>query len=118
MLQTTPDINSSPPYDELRRLYSKLFSLGYLNTDINTKFALISLINYVTYQMRQKNPDVTHYKVIKKIIGEELPEDFIKGLAVICEDFSYGCTTFPLFGLKPKEIINTIRDILHKYLPF
>ena len=98
MLQ--PDIVTSPPYNEMRRMYSKLFSLGYLNTDINTKFALISLICYVTYKAKMKKSDVTHYQILMNITKDKpLPEDYIKGLAVVCEDFSYGCTTFPTFNI-------------------
>ena len=134
MLQ--PDIVTSPPYNEMRRMYSKLFSLGYLNTDINTKFALISLICYVTYKAKMKKSDVTHYQILMNnafVINDDicyrsqdayitkdkpLPEDYIKGLAVVCEDFSYGCTTFPTFNIKPSEIVKTIQDILSKSLPF
>ena len=114
-----PDIVTSPSYNEMRRMYSKLFSLGYLNTDINTKFALISLICYVTYKAKMKKSDVTHYQILMNITKDKpLPEDYIKGLAVVCEDFSYGCATFPTFNIKPSEIVKTIQDILSKSLPF
>ena len=47
-----------------------------------------------------------------------LPEDFIKGLAIVCEDFSYQCQDFPVFGLKGNEIVKEIKNILSTYLPF
>ena len=47
-----------------------------------------------------------------------LPEDFIKGLAIVCEDFSYQCQSFPVFGLKGNEIVKEIKNILSTYLPF
>lgn len=107
-------------YDELKRLYSEYFSLHYLNTnDISEKFALISLICYVTYKTKLKKPDVTHYQIIMKLsqnIG--LDEDFIKGLSIVCEDFSYGCTEFPTFGLKGKAILEKIVEILKNFMPF
>lgn len=114
------DINNDGlPYNQLREYYSKNFSLGYLNTDINNKFALISLICYITYSMKMKKPDVTTYQVIMKLSeGLGLPESFIKGLAVICEDFLYGCKDFPMFGLKQSEIVSTIKGILKNYIPF
>ena len=31
-----------------RLVYNKYFSLGYLGKDINNKFAIISLISYIT----------------------------------------------------------------------
>lgn len=105
-------------YDELRNFYADNFSLGNLATDIKNKFALISLICYIVHNMKAKKPDVSYYQVIYKI-DPQLPEEFIKALAIICEDFSYGCTNFPTFELKSnKEIISTIKDILSTYLPF
>ena len=57
------DIITTPSYEEMQQLYSRYYSLGYL-----------------CYKLRQKKPDVTPYRIIKKIIGDNLPEDFIKGL--------------------------------------
>lgn len=107
-------------YDELRRIYSENFSLHYLNSnDISKKFALISLICYVTYKTQLKKPDVTHYQIIMKVSQNlGLPEDFIKGLAIVCEDFSYGCTEFPTFGLEGKDILKQIIEILKSFVPF
>jgi hypothetical protein len=104
-------------YDELKKIYIENFSLGYLNTDINNKFALISLICYITMKAKMKKPDVTTYQIIMKIYND-LPEDFIKALAIICDDFSYGCTEFPTFGIQPKDMIDTIKNLLKSYLPF
>jgi len=119
MLQQTPDISTSPPYDKMRQMYSDYFSLGFINTDIKTKFALISLINYITNKAKEKKSGVTHYQIIRNILKNDfLPEDFIKGLAVVCEDFSYGCKEFPTFEVPPKEMVNTVREILLKYIPF
>lgn len=112
------DIITTPPFEEMQRIYGKYFSLGYLNCDINTKFALISLICYLTHKLKEKKPDVTPYKIIRKIMGDTIPEDFIKGLAVICSDFEYGCNTFPTFGIEDKQIPKKIKDILSEWLPF
>lgn len=111
--------NNDKSYDELKNYYKDNFSLGYLNTDINNKFALISLICYTTLKAKDKKPDVTHYNVIRSITRDMgLPHSFEKSLAVICEDFSYGCTTFPTFNLKGSDIIKTIKEILNSYVPF
>lgn len=103
-------------YNEIKQLYSDNFSLGYLNTDINTKFALISLLGYLVFKLKKKKSDITPYQVIKKI--KNLPEDFVKGLSVVVEDFSYGCTNFPTFGIEDKKIPLKIREILNMYIPF
>lgn len=105
-------------YEKLRRLYADNFSLGYLNTDINNKFALISLTCKLKKLLSSKKPDVTYYMVLKKIAGESISEDFIKALSIICEDFAYGCDNFPDFGLKDKEIPSKIKHILDSYMPF
>ena len=50
--------------------------------------------------------------------GLGLPEDFLKGLSVVCDSFGYGCTEFPTFNLTAKEMMKSIKEILSKYLPF
>lgn len=112
------DIIETPPYKEMQRLYSRYYSLGYLNTDISTKFALISLIGYLTFRVKQKKPDITPYQILRKIVGDSLPEDFIKGVAVVVEDFSYGCKSFPTFDVEDKKIPAKIKEILSTYMPF
>lgn len=115
------DINNSLPYEKLQELYKKYFSLSYLGNDINNKFALISLVCYLTNKLKAKNPDITHWTVLYNINNKgisRVPEDILKGLAVICSDLGYACTNFPTFGLKDKEIPNKIKEILNNYLPF
>ena len=112
------NVITTPPYQDMQRLYNRYYSLGCLETDINAKFALISLIGYLTFKLKQKKPDVTAYQVIRKIVEDSLPEDFIKGVAVVVEDFSYGCKSFPTFGINDKDIPNKIKEILSTYIPF
>lgn len=104
-------------FKEMKEDY-KIYSLGYLNTDINNKFALISLIDYLVMRLKEKKPDVTYYQVIYKIAGASYPEDFIKALAIVCEDFAYGCKEFPTFGIAPKEVPKKIKEMLDTYIPF
>ncbi len=113
------DTSTSPQYKQLQDLYGRYFSLRYLGQDINTKFALISLVSYMTYKLKQKRPDVTHYQVLMNITKDApLPDDFIKGLAVVCEDFSYGVKEFPTFNIKPENMVKTVKEILLNFLPF
>lgn len=112
--------------DELKRIYSDYFSLGYLNvlddkshTSFEKKLILISLICYLYDKNKPKNPDLTYYSLIYKISKDmNLPDDFLKGLSVVCEDFGYGCTKFPTFGIEGKQILEFIRNILDSYVPF
>ena len=106
-------------YKELEQIYSRYFSLGYINVDINTKFALISLICWVYFHLKEKNPDVTYYQIVyKRSQGLGLEDDFIKGLSIVCENFGYGCKTFPTFNIEQKDMVKTIRNILAKFMPF
>lgn len=105
-------------YSELKSIYKQYFSLGYMNTDINTRFALVSLICYLVNRLKEKNPDVTYYQIIYKLSEGNIPEDNIKGMSILCEDFAYGCKQFPTFGIEDKKIPGKIREILRNWLPF
>lgn len=111
-------------FKELQRFYSENFSLGYINSghdrsSIEERFVLISLIDFITYKAKLKNPDVTHYEIIMKLSKNlGLPDEFIKGLAIVCEDFAYQCTDFPTFGLKGNDIIKQAVSILKGFFPF
>lgn len=114
-------------FEELRKFYSEHYSLGYLNlkpsnghSSFERKLILISLINYLYSKNKVKNPDLTYYSLIYKLnknLG--LPDDFIKGLAIVCEDFAYGSENeFPTFGLEGKKILEEIISILKSFMPF
>ena len=110
-------------FQELKKFYSENFSLGYISNTTRSSFenriVLISLICYITYKAKLKNPDTTYYEIIMKVSKNlGLPDEFIKGLAIICEDFSYMCSDFPTFGLKGQDIIKEATAILRSYLPF
>lgn len=113
-------ILNNPNYEELKGIYSKYFSLGGIAGDINNKFGLISLVGFLTYQARQKNPDATCYQVIMKVTeGRYFPQEYVRGLSIVCEDFMYGVKTFNTCGCKSaKEMITQINNILDNWLPF
>ena len=110
---------STLTYQQRADLYKDLFSLGYINSDINEKLALIALIGYTVMKLREKKPDVTYYQVVQKL-GQNsgIPEEVLWAISIIAEDFSYGCTDFPKFGLEDKQIVPKIKDILNKFMPF
>lgn len=113
-------------FEELKKFYFENYSIGYLNptgknnhTSFERKLILISLICYLYNKNKSKNPDLTYYSLIYKLSqGLSLPENFIKGLSILCEDFSYGCYEFPTFNLEGKNIISEIREVLSSYMPF
>ena len=111
-----------PSYRDLSAVYAYYFTLGNLNTDIGSKFALISLICYLTFRVRQKNPKVTCLQVINKITEKDKAkhdERFIQGLSIVCEDFMRNTSEFLTFDLKTqKEIISKIKEIMNTWLPF
>ena len=114
-------------FKELQRFYSENYSIGYLNpppkggqSSFERKLVLISLICLVYSKNKEKNPDLTYYSLIYKLASKlgGIPEDFIKGLAIVCEDFAYGSKSFPNFGLEGKNILKEILEILNSYTPF
>ena len=112
-----------PTYQELQETYATYYSLAGLNTSLENKFGLISLICFLTKQAKRKNPDVTCWQVIRKITENDLPskdlELFHRGLSIICEDFMQHTTDFLTFDMKTsKDMINKIREILSTWLPF
>lgn len=113
------DIITTPPYEEMQQFYNKYFSLSKLGNDINKKFALISLTCYLTNKLSKVKPDWTHWRTLSEINKKtNLPEDFMKGLAVLCSDFGYGCNSFPTFGIEDKKIPAKIQELLSEWLPF
>lgn len=112
------DIITTPPYEKMQEIYNNYFSLGFLGKDISEKFALISLTNYLVSKLKAKKPDVTPWSVLYKINNGTISEDKLKGLSVVCSDFAYGCSEFPIFGIKDKEIPKKIKELLDKSLPF
>lgn len=112
------DIIKSPKYEELQEIYQKYFSFGNLGVSFDSKLALLSMLCHIKEQLSAKKPDVTHYQVLRNIVGTKWPEDIIKGIAVVCSDMSYGCKEFPTFGLDNKQMIAKIKEIADNYLPF
>ena len=111
-----------PSYEDLAGVYAYYFSLGNLNTDIGSKFALISLICYLTHRIRQRKPKVTCRQVIDKIAEKDpakFDERFLQGLSIICEDFMRNTTEFLTFDLKTqKAMVAKILEIMNTWLPF
>lgn len=111
------DTIMTPPFEDMRQTYFDNYSLRFIATDIKEKFAMISLIGYLVKELRKTKPDITYYSLVKKI-RPDLPEDYAKAIAIVCEDFAYGCTDFITFGIPPKDMAKTIKEILGKCLPF
>lgn len=106
-------------YKELTDIYNEYFSLRYLGDKFENKAMIISLTCYVTQKAKMKKPGINCYVVLRQVAKElSLPDKFIEGLSIICENLMYGTKEFPTFGLKKEEIIPTMKQILNNYLPF
>ena len=119
-------------FDKLYTIYSKYFSLHYLNSNMGDKLACIALTCYITNEIRKKGKKINCYDVLLKIACQNNPRDnvingqfgdvekntFLKSLGVICEDFMYGCNEFLDFGIKPKDMPKTLQNLLNNYCPF
>lgn len=110
----------NPSYEELRNIYTKYFSMRNMGADINNKFGLLSLVGFLTDKARQKNPDASCYQVLMKVTsGRNFPDEYLKGLSIVCEDFMYNVKSFNTCGCKSaQEMIAQINNILDNWLPF
>lgn len=104
-------------YQDVQQEYLP-FSLQWMGTDISNKFAVISLVGYLVQVLRKKKPNITFYQVVHELAKDELSDNYIRRLAVVCEDFAYGCKEFPTFNLQDKEIPNKIKELIHIQVPF
>ena len=108
-------------FEKLCKVYTKYFTLGYLNANMSDKLACIALTCYITNEVKKKNKNLTCYDVLLKVAkdsGEIEKRTFLKSLAAICEDYMYGCTVFPDFGVHTKEMPKQLKILLDKYCPF
>lgn len=105
-------------YEELKQIYENYFSFKGYDVPINNKFALISLICYLVKSLQKNKPDITYYQVIRQLGDQAIPDDIIKGLSIMCEDFSHSRDEFPTFGITNKDVPKEIRKILIGWLPF
>lgn len=107
------------PYKVMKNCYDAYFSLNNLNISIEEKFMLISLIVYVTEKAKEKKPDVNYYQTVYYLAKDlHLPDVFIKGMAIICEDFAKNTKEFSTFGVDQNRVVSTIKEYFNKYLPF
>ncbi len=104
-------------FEKLLAIYKKYFSLNYLNSNLGDKLACIALTCYITNELRKKGQKVTCYDVLLKVEQDE-KNTFLKSLGAICEDFMYGCDSFPDFGIKPKDMPKQLKILLANYCPF
>lgn len=116
-----------PTFEELNEIYQKYFTLKNVGVTIDNKFGLISLVCFLTKQARVKKPDATCLQVLEKVNAPTAEDpfsacgnpDFIRGLAIICEDYMQTKGDFMTFGMKSsKEMVAKIREILGEELPF
>lgn len=115
------DIIESPPYEELQNIFAKYFELPKVSSNASDKLALVSLTCYLTELLKQKKPDITPWTVLYQLNKKgncSVKEDWLKGFAVVCSSFAYGCTNWPTFGLSDKEIPKKIIELLQQWLPF
>ena len=108
-------------FDKLSKIYTKYFTLNYLNSDMSDKLACIALTCYITNEVRKKGKKVTCYDVLLSVC-KDWPDiskySFLKSLGAICEDLMYGCKTFLDFGIPVKEMPKQLKKLLDNYCPF
>jgi hypothetical protein len=108
-------------FDQINKIYSKHFTLGYLGSSMSDKMACIALTCSITNELKKKSKKVTCYDVLLKVgkhSGFTEKDAFLKALGAICEDFMYGCKDFLDFGIPAQEQPKQLKKLLDKYCPF
>lgn len=54
-------------FDQINKIYSKYFTLGYLGSSISDKMACIALVCSITNELKKKDKKVTCYDVLLKL---------------------------------------------------
>lgn len=115
----------TPNYQELKDTYNKYYGVCNFNGPFEDRITLIMSVCYITQKLREKNPDITCWEVLAKIIFKDgsYCDDFvaaIRGLAIMCEDFMQGITgKIPKLDFKSnKEMIAEVKRILDTWIPF
>jgi hypothetical protein len=100
-------------------LYDDLFVGVPATEDFGDRLALVGMICYLTNAFHKKNPNLTHYDVIKLCTKDLwVDNDQLIALSLICEFFSYDCKKFPNFGLSPKEMAEKCGQLISQLCPF
>ena len=115
----------TPNYQELKDTYTSYYSVSNFNCSFEDRLTLIAIVCYITQKLREKNPDITCWEVLAKIVFKEgsYCDDFIaaiRGLAIMCEDFMQGTTgeIHKLDFKSNKEMIAEVKRILDTWIPF
>lgn len=100
-------------------LYDDLFVGVPATEDFGDRLALIGMICYLTNALRKKNPELTHYDVIKLCTKDLWVDgDQLIALSLLCEWLSTDCKKFPDFDLKPVEMAHKVTELISQLCPF
>lgn len=110
-------------YVDRKDVFDKNFSFDNVGEDLNDKLVLISLVSLTYIKMKEKSPLITPLEILCSITGERKSNTFmykfLENISIIVENFTYGITKIDSCGLKNStEIINKIKEILGKWMPF
>jgi hypothetical protein len=110
-------------YADKKKLHDLSFSIGYIEgNSVEQTLVLISLLCLTYLKLKEQNPKITPFDIIKKIVGPNISSSFsnsLENFSIIIEDLSYGHKSANSCGLKSSdEIINKIKQILNTWTPF
>ena len=111
-------MNNDIKYEDLKSIFTNNFSLSTLGSDFSSRVGLISLICYLYFKLKPKSPDLSYWSLVYKLGNGIVPENFLRGLSILCEDFGRNCYEFQTFGIEDKKIPSKIKEILSSWLPF
>lgn len=114
---------SNLSYEEKSKIYSNIFSLGFFGENMNDKLILVSLLSLTYKRMLEKDASITPLKILLKITNQKEDNsiffNMLESLSLLVEEMSYGVKEIDTCGLKnSNEVINKIKELLNKWIPF
>lgn len=109
-------------------IFAQLFSLGTnTNNSISDKFELLSLICFLSFKMRERDPEKFKktLNVLQHLYGrsfaDQTGEDsYLITLSIMCDELLYGVTEIekPEGFTNISEICARIKDLVNQWMPF
>ena len=124
---------TSNPFKELtiqgkQDVFIQLFSLGTnTNASIDEKFELLYLICFLSFKMKEKNPEKfsSPLEVLQHLYGRAFEnktgeDSYLISLGIICTDLLFGVNEIkkPEGFTNMGEICARIKDLVDQWMPF
>ena len=106
-------------YDKVLKDFRDRYGFSYVDQDMFHKFRFILLTGKAMNTIHARKPDISFYDFIcvaLKNLGFKTKE--LMQIAATCECFAYNTYKYPDIHVPDNKIIEELRNIASKWLPF